>query len=258
MTDEIRVTREDPNTNVDVRRSADGELLIEPDVRGNPAPLHTPPPISSGAIDDPEVARAEIEMTRARMSETIDGIEEALVRKKEQFQDKMDVFGPVRENALPSAGIALGAGLLLGLITGGDEDEREYRDRARHTRHSQAAENEAEHWRRRAETWEDRAYRLRDIAREQEDEIRYFEERWGEERARDLNASEFDERNAARARARNEVREREHWEEERAPGAIGSALDDLRDRVTDTVTDYVTRGVEQLTTGLIGSAPRRG
>ena len=257
MTDEIRVTREDPNANVDVRRSADGDLLIEPDVRGNPAPLHTPPPISSGAIDDPEVARAEIEMTRARMSETIDDIEEALVRKKEQFQDKMDVLGPVRENALPSAGIALGAGLLLGLITGGDEDEREYRERTRHTRYSRAAEDEAEHWRRRAQTWEDRAYRLRDIAREQEDEIRYFEERWGEERAQDLDMRQLDEGHV-RAPARYELREREHWEEERDPGAIGSALDDLRDRVTDTVTGYLTRGVEQLTTGFIGSAPRRG
>jgi hypothetical protein len=71
------------------------------------------------ATDDPGVARAEIEQTRARMSSTIDTIEEVLLRKKEQIQERLDVMAPVREHPLEAAVAVFGAGLVLGLLTGG-------------------------------------------------------------------------------------------------------------------------------------------
>jgi ElaB/YqjD/DUF883 family membrane-anchored ribosome-binding protein len=77
------------------------------------------------SADDPEVARAEIAMTRARMSETIDEIEDALLRRKEKIQDRLDVFSPVRERPFQAAGAVFGVGLVLGLLTGGDDDDED-------------------------------------------------------------------------------------------------------------------------------------
>lgn len=111
--------------------------------------------------------RAEIEMTRARMSETIDEIEDALLRKKESIQNRMDVTAPVRDNPVPAAAAALGAGLLLGLITGGPDEEetrwREYDERLR------LAEQ-------RADTWEARAHQLLRVAQRQEARLEAMED----------------------------------------------------------------------------------
>jgi ElaB/YqjD/DUF883 family membrane-anchored ribosome-binding protein len=101
-----------------------------------------------------DAARAEIERTRTRMSETIDEIEDVLLRKKEQFRDTLDVRARIREKPLHAAGIVLGAGLLLGLLTGGG---------------SRPGPSPADDGR--ASLWEARARRLLAIAREQEDEI---------------------------------------------------------------------------------------
>lgn len=116
--------------------------------------------------DDPEQARAEIAMTRARMSETIDEIEDALLRRKERIQDRLDIFSTVRERPLPAAGIAFGAGLVLGLLTGGSDDEDddyevevEFEDGFGGSLSASA----------RADLWESRARRLLDIARQQRD-----------------------------------------------------------------------------------------
>lgn len=132
---------------------------------------------SSGTVaQDPEVARAEIEQTRARMSGTIDEIEEALLRKKENIQEKLDVFSSVRDNAFPSAGAAFGVGLLLGLVTGGGDDEKERPRRHRGSR----GEHPRRGGRSGAGVWEARSHRLLEIAREQEEEIQELEERFGE------------------------------------------------------------------------------
>jgi ElaB/YqjD/DUF883 family membrane-anchored ribosome-binding protein len=74
-------------------------------------------------VDDPEAARAQIAHTRARMSGTIDEIEDVLLRRKEKIQHKLDPFSAVRKRPLQSAGIVFGAGLVLGLLTGGDDDD---------------------------------------------------------------------------------------------------------------------------------------
>jgi hypothetical protein len=58
--------------------------------------IHTPAPRA-------DAARAEIERTRARMSETLDEIEENLLRTKENIRRRFDVIGRVRERPLESA-----------------------------------------------------------------------------------------------------------------------------------------------------------
>lgn len=142
--------------------------------RGQPAadapPAPRPPPARP---EDPASARAEIEATRARMSETIDEIEDVLLRKKEEVRDRLDVMATVRERPLQTLGMIFGAALVLGFLTGGggkktelapvaleeeDEDEEEEDEEA------------AEAWER-AEMWEDRAHRLLRIARAQEAEL---------------------------------------------------------------------------------------
>lgn len=104
----------------------------------------------------PEAVRTEIEHTRARMSETIDEIEEVLLRRKEKLQSSLDVMSKVRDRPFPSLGIVFASGLALGFITGGGNGDHEPRRL-----------DEAD----RAELWEDRARRLLHIAQEQEREL---------------------------------------------------------------------------------------
>lgn len=123
--------------------------------------------VDADATDDPEVTRTRIERTRARMSETIDEIEDALLRKKENLQEKLNVFSPVEKNPLPSVGIAFGAGLLLGFLTGGDEDD----EHAVHGHGPRPQTVDDEFWSRRASDWEARARRLLELAQRQEVEL---------------------------------------------------------------------------------------
>jgi ElaB/YqjD/DUF883 family membrane-anchored ribosome-binding protein len=131
--------------------------------------------------DQPMAARTEIEMTRARMSETIDEIEDALLRKKARIQNRLDVMAPVRERPLESAAAALGAGLVLGLLTGGhDEDRYEIHD----TGLDDDIDDRLEEAEERAARWESRARRLMKAARKQEAQLETMashRERWGSE-----------------------------------------------------------------------------
>ncbi|HEX2190579.1 MAG TPA: DUF3618 domain-containing protein, partial [Longimicrobiaceae bacterium] len=198
---------------------------------GTPS-LRTDP--SAVAADDPQAVRAEIEQTRERMSGTIDEIEEVLARKKEQIQDRLDVMSPVRERPLPAAGIAFGAGLVLGLLTGGDDDdhdEREHRSRSRALHASvgmaaAAAADDAE-WQERAELWENRARRLLRVAREQEEQIRDLQERYGSLYTRDV--------------------ELRGWEnDEEAAGELSSSIGSLRDNVLHGLTGFLTDAFRQM------------
>jgi hypothetical protein len=103
---------------------------------------------------NPEAARAEIEKTRVRMSETIDEIEEVLLRTKEDIQGRFDIRARIREKPLHAAGVVVGAGFLPGFLTGGDKVSR-------------GVLGESE----RAALWEARARRLLAIARDQEEEL---------------------------------------------------------------------------------------
>jgi ElaB/YqjD/DUF883 family membrane-anchored ribosome-binding protein len=121
--------------------------------------------------EDPEAARAEIEATRARMSETIDEIEDVLMRKTEEIRAKLDVLAPIRQRPIQSLGIIFGVGLALGLIGSGGGDESDTDEDDELTGEDLVGEDEtAEAWER-AERWEDRAHRLLRIARAQEAEL---------------------------------------------------------------------------------------
>lgn len=77
-------------------------------------------------------ARRAIEETRGRISATLDEIEDRIGEARENIKDKVNVARPIqnrmRANPLPGIGIAFGAGLVLGLLTGGEEKEGKPRE----------------------------------------------------------------------------------------------------------------------------------
>lgn len=228
MADEIRVTTE-PDLDATVTRAPhthDAQLQANDDVIAT-LPAHPQQGIPARAINDPDVARTEIEHTRSRMSETIDDIEDALLRKKEQIQDRLDVFAPVKENPLPSVGISFGAGLVLGLLTGGDDEPDYEYDRYRG--------DDADHWEDRAETWESRARRLLRIAQEQEEELEALRDEKIGRRSRLATLSRWDE---------DEDDEEDDYDSEDA-----SIVDDLRDAITGNVAGLLKNVLSQITGG---------
>lgn len=172
---DLNVTRDDdatiPGAGLTGGRTVDSDHLL-------PATTHASSP-GIAQTDDPDLARMQIEQTRARMSSTIDQIEGALLRKKENIEEKLDVMAPVRrkarENPYPIIGGVFLAGLVLGLLTGGDDDEDDARGPKPAVRRF-AADFDRErahghHWEERATTWERRARRLMDLANRQEAEL---------------------------------------------------------------------------------------
>lgn len=129
-------------------------------------------------VSDPELARLQIEQTRARMSDTIEQIEEALVRKRAQVEEKLDVMAPVRrkarENAFPLLGGVFLAGLVLGYLTGESDDDEAARPAIREFGMNQDVRGRAAystHAQEKAELWERRARRLMEVANQQEAEL---------------------------------------------------------------------------------------
>ena len=144
-------------------------------------PDHTVLTGSVPVVDDPELARLQIEQTRARMSETIDQIEGALIRKKERLEERLDVLAPARRLARERPWLALGGvvagGLLLGYLTGGGDDD----DAEGEQGVALAGGAVDPQWEDRARTWERRARRLMRVANEQEGELLALRGRLGEQ-----------------------------------------------------------------------------
>ncbi|MBA4159402.1 MAG: DUF3618 domain-containing protein [Gemmatimonadetes bacterium] len=264
MADEIQITPEGSTAGSSPRAPAP----VAGAGRAAPPPPSAPVrPVEPGAggevpdYEDPEVARADIEATRARMSGTIDEIEDVLVRKKAAIQSRMDVLSPIKENPWPSMGIALGAGLLAGLLTGGgdhdhdhDDDGEDYRaalgyqgaavgfdQRPSTTRSRYAHDPDSDwkdpesDWKRRAETLQERTERLLNIAREQEEEIESLRTGKGKSfRSRsaryDRDVDEMNGMDASRGRTTSD----------------SSMFGDLANMLVDRVTVFVTDSIRQV------------
>jgi hypothetical protein len=169
---------------------------------------------------DPADARRQIEATRARISGTIDDIEESILRKKGRIEEKLDVLSSVRERPVQLLGAAFGAGLLLGLITGGGDEDEEEETKHRHRHHHREDEQ--------AEIWEGRARRLLKIAREQEDEIDHLRDGM-RHRSRFAHRADEDEEDA-----------------DEGPSAVDRLRDFLTDHLTGLATDTVQRMVRRI------------
>jgi ElaB/YqjD/DUF883 family membrane-anchored ribosome-binding protein len=83
---------------------------------------------SAGGPRTVDEARTAVERSRERISSTLDRLEDRIVDKKHEIQDRADVLRPVRERVmerpLTAVAIAAGVGVLLGSL-GGRHDEEE-------------------------------------------------------------------------------------------------------------------------------------
>jgi hypothetical protein len=149
MADEIRVT------------TVDGTEVHT--VAGEPAGPEGPVVID---------AKEEIRATRARISGTLDEIEGRILQKKERIEQRLDFLAPVRERPFRVLGAVFGAGLALGLLTGGHDEEEDRDDREEDEREDGERDDLVD-------LWEGRARRLLRIAREQEEEIEELRARLG-------------------------------------------------------------------------------
>jgi ElaB/YqjD/DUF883 family membrane-anchored ribosome-binding protein len=184
-------------------------LLPEHTSRGEPGQV---------AMDDPDTARAEIGRTRARMSATLDGIEAALVRRKEQIRERLDVMAPVKQRPLLSVGVVFGAALLLGYATGGDDDDEEHGRAAMAAGAALMTTGLREEAATQAGAWERRARRLRKRSREQQEELKDLRGHVGDDLEDGLHA-------------------------------LGTGASHLRDAVTESIADLLTAAFDRMRDG---------
>ncbi|CAN5890737.1 hypothetical protein BH23GEM9_BH23GEM9_01710 [soil metagenome] len=82
---------------------------------------------SAGDPRTVDEARDAVERSRQRISSTLDRLEDRIVEKKHELQDKVDFMRPVREQIaerpFTAIAVAAGFGALLGSIGGGHDDE---------------------------------------------------------------------------------------------------------------------------------------
>lgn len=105
------------------------------------------------ADGSPATTRAEIEETRARMSDTIGELEEVLLQKRARLRESLDLRARLAEKPMLAVGLVLGAGLIVGFLTsGGDRDRSRAIERGRRD-------------------WDGRSGRMLDLLREHEERI---------------------------------------------------------------------------------------
>ncbi|HEX6309112.1 MAG TPA: hypothetical protein VFZ69_13035 [Longimicrobiales bacterium] len=82
------------------------------------------------SADEPRTvdeAKQAVELSRQRISSTLDALEDRIVEKKHALQDRVDVLRPVRDQVtgrpLTAVAVALGVGALLGSLRRDHEDE---------------------------------------------------------------------------------------------------------------------------------------
>lgn len=113
--------------------------------------------IEEEGTDSPQTvdeARDAVARSRERISSTLDALEDRIVEKKHEIQDRVDVLRPVREQIAERpltavmAGLAVGA--LLGALGGGDDDEYTRRRSGRISGHEldDDERDELKQWRR--------------------------------------------------------------------------------------------------------------
>ncbi|HSJ09749.1 MAG TPA: hypothetical protein VK928_07530 [Longimicrobiales bacterium] len=100
-------------------------------------------------------ARHAVERSRQRISTTLDQLEEKIVEKKHELQDRADVLRPVREQVrerpFTAVAVGLGVGAVLGSLGGRDGDgsgDRGSRGGKRDTGLSRDERKELREWRR--------------------------------------------------------------------------------------------------------------
>lgn len=116
-------------------------------------------------------ARDAVEQSRQRISSTLDSIENRIVDKKHELQDRADVLRPVREQVVQrpftAVAVAVAAGALLGSLGGSRHQESRVRPGGRIPGGEYLdddARAELREWRR------NRRERLRGISPQREDE----------------------------------------------------------------------------------------
>lgn len=83
------------------------------------------------AVGEPQTvdeARHAVERSRERISSTLDELEDRIVEKKHSLQGRMNMLRPVKEQVrtrpFTAVAVALGTGVLLGSLGGGEEKRR--------------------------------------------------------------------------------------------------------------------------------------
>jgi ElaB/YqjD/DUF883 family membrane-anchored ribosome-binding protein len=115
-------------------------------------------------------ARNAVERSRQRISSTLDQLEDRIVEKKHELQEKVDFMRPVRDQIaqrpFTAVAVAVGVGALLGSIGGGDGEEEPHRSRSGRLRGSisDSDRKELRDWRKQ------RRERLRAVSRHGNDE----------------------------------------------------------------------------------------
>jgi len=107
---------------------------------------------SAAAPQTVDEARHAVERSRQRISTTLDQLEEKIVEKKHELQDRADVLRPVkdqiRERPFTAVAVGLGVGALLGSLGGADDERESRRGRGADSAMTDEERRELREWRR--------------------------------------------------------------------------------------------------------------
>ena len=201
-------------------------------------------PVEPRSVGD---AREAIVNTRERISATLDAIEARIEDTKAEIRRRADVLRPVRERIVAdpwrALAIGAGAGLVLGLMTGGDDEadrqRRRRRRRQRPAQHRAEANRSTGEWRSEEERngypqggWRDELRELPEKVREIPEKVREIPET-----VSDVAHEVRDYAEDRLARTRENVSTRERFVEHLLHALIGAVSDGLSQRFRRAATD---------------------